>query len=47
MNVSYHDISFTISVNQTVMLYVLNLYSDICQLVLNKMEKTMKKVKVK
>ena len=33
---------FTIHVNQTIMLYILNLYSDVCQLYLNKTEKTNK-----
>lgn len=36
MDVSYCDNHFTVYVNQAIMLYILNLYSDICPLFLNK-----------
>ena len=32
----YRNKHFTIYVNQTIMLYALNSYSDVCQLFLNK-----------
>ena len=37
--ISFSNNHFIIYVNQTVMLYILNLYSDICQLFLNKIGK--------
>lgn len=39
----YHNNHSTIYVTQTVMLYTLNLYRDMCQLFLNKTEKKKKK----
>ena len=38
----YHGYHFTIYVNQIIMLYALNLYSDVCQLFLNKTGKNNK-----
>ena len=34
------DNHFPLYVNQTIMLYTLNIYTDVCQLFLNKTEKT-------
>ena len=36
VSLTYCNNHFTIYVNQTIMLYTLNLYSDVCQLFLNK-----------